>query len=177
MSTLYILNAANLYVGDHDPTNSKHLSIQELKLPDLQEIFQDHHAGGARVQIEVEVGVAKLEPSFKLAGFDPAVMAEFGLGSRIKNVFTAYGEIIDRRSGKSIELKAIMEGRLGKVAPDAFQRGELVGNEYAINECTHYEVWWNGSEKLLWDFWTNEWRVDGVDQNAASNRILRIPRG
>ncbi|ELT47216.1 phage major tail tube protein [Brucella intermedia] len=176
MSTLYILEAANLFCGDADPTNSKHLAIQELKLPDLQAIYQDHHAGGARVQIEIEVGIQKLEPTFKLAGFDPAVMTQFGLGSKIKNVYTAYGEIKDRRTGGSIEMKAIMEGRLGRVAPDAFQRGEVAANEYAINELTHYEIWWGGSEKLFWDFWTNQWRIDGVDQNEATNRILRIPR-
>src|SRR5438445_9263397 len=99
MSTLFILNASNLFVGDHDPTNSKHLALMELKLPDLQEIYQDHHAGGARMQIEIEVGVQKLEPTFKLVGFDPALLSEFGLGSKIKNIFTAYGEIIDRRTG------------------------------------------------------------------------------
>ncbi|RWX72605.1 phage major tail tube protein [Mesorhizobium sp. M2A.F.Ca.ET.039.01.1.1] len=176
MSTLFILNASNLFVGDHDPTNSKHLSLMELKLPDLQEIYQDHHAGGARVQIEIEVGVQKMEPTFKLVGFDPALLAEFGLGSKIKNIFTAYGEIIDRRTGQSLEIKAIMEGRLGKVAPDAHQRGEVAANEYAINEMSHYEVWWNGQEKILWDFWTNTWRIDGVDQNEATNRILRVPR-
>lgn len=174
--TLYILEAANLFCGDHDPTKSKHLSLQELKLPDLQAIYQDHHAGGSRVQIEIEVGVQKLEPTFKLAGFDPDLMSEFGLGSKIKNIFTGYGQIVDRRTGRSIELKTIMEGRLGKIAADAFQRGEVVANEYAINEMTHYEIWWGGQEKLYWDFWNNQWRIDGIDQNADANRILRIPR-
>ncbi len=82
MSTLYILEAANLFCGDDDPSNSKHLAIQEFKLPDLQAIYQDHHAGGARVQIELEVGIQKFEPTFKLAGYDPDLLAQFGLGSK-----------------------------------------------------------------------------------------------
>ncbi len=82
----------------------------------------------------------------------------------------------DRRTGASIELKAIMEGRLGRVAPDAFQRGEVSANEYAINELTSYQLWWNGTEKIFWDFWTNQWRINGIDQNETTNQILRIPR-
>ena len=66
MSTLYVWEAANLFVGDEDPTKSKHLQIMSLKFPTLEEILQEHHAGGARVQIEIEVGIRKLEPTFKL---------------------------------------------------------------------------------------------------------------
>lgn len=174
-ATIYVMEAVNLFVGDHDPTASKHLTIQEMKLPTLQAIYADHHAGGALVQIEIELGIQKLEPTFKLAGVDPALLREFGLGSRLKNVFTAYGKIIDKRAGRAIEAKSIMEGRLGKIEPDAFQRGELMGHEYAINEITHYELWFDEKEMIVWDFYTNTWRVNGVDENADTNRILRIP--
>ena len=35
MSTLYVWEAANLFVGTEDPTKSKHLKIMSLKLPSL----------------------------------------------------------------------------------------------------------------------------------------------
>lgn len=175
MSTVYLMTAANLFVGDHDPTKSKHLTLAELKLPDLQAIYADHHPGGGLVATEFEVGVNKLEPTFKLNGVDPDLLTEFGLGSRIRNRFTAYGEIIDQRSGRSIESKAIIEARLGRVAPDTFQRGELQGHEYSMNSVVRYELWFDGQSKIEWDFFTNVWRVNGIDQNAETNRILRIP--
>jgi hypothetical protein len=42
------LEAANLFCGDHDPSaeNSNHLTIQNLKLPGLEENNSDHTAGG-----------------------------------------------------------------------------------------------------------------------------------
>jgi P2 family phage contractile tail tube protein len=172
--TFYLMEAVNLFAGDHDPTKSKHLTISELKLPDLQEQFADHHAGGALVEVEFAVGVAKLGPTFKLNGFDPDLLAEFGLSSRYRNTFTAYGLIRDQRTGRAIESKAIMEGRLGRVAPDAFQRGEMQGHEYAINGVVHYELWFDGSPQIEWDFFTNLWRVNGQDQLAVENRILRV---
>lgn len=173
-ATIYVMTAVNLFCGDHDPSNSKHLTLSELKLPDLQGIYADHHAGGAIAAIEVELGVQKLESTFKLNGIDPALMTQFGLGSKSKNVFTAYGVVVDKRTGRNIESKAIIEARLGRVAPDAFTRGELMGHEYALNEITHYELWFDGSEKIAWDFFENLWRVDGVDQNADANSIMRI---
>lgn len=173
--TIYLMEAATLFVGDHDPTKSKHLTLTELKLPDLQEAYSDHNPGGGPVAIELPVGIEKLEPTFNLAGFDPDLLVEFGLNTRYRNRFTAYGVIRDQRTGKAMESKAIIEARLGRVAPDAFQRGEMHGHEYAMNSVVHYELWFNEAPKIEWDFFTNLWRVNGIDQNADVNRILRIP--
>lgn len=173
-ANFYIMEQANLFAGDHDPTASKHLTLTELQLPAMNEIFQDHHPGGSLFQIEVGLGVEKLLPTFKLAGMDPDMLSLFGLGSKAKRNFTAYGVIRNKRTGEALESKAIIEGRLGKIEAEAFQRGEMMGHDYAINEVTHYELWWAGAEKFYWDFWTSEWRVDGVSQVTDENRILRI---
>ena len=175
MSTIYVMEAANLFAGDHDPTASKHLTLAELKLPTLQEMYQDHHAGGSRVQIEVAVGIQKLEPTFKLAGWDPELLTRFGLGTRDARVFTAYGVVRDKRTGVAYEAKAVIEGRLGKIEPEAFKRGELMGHDYSINEVMHYELWFGEKEKLFWDFFSGDWRLDGTSQIDDERRILRIP--
>ena len=174
MSTLYVFAAANLFVGDDDPTKSKHLVIQELKLPALQGQYQDHMPGGAPVGVEIETGINKLEASFKLVGFDPDTLQMFGLGSRVRHTYTAYSVITDRRTGRRIERKAIIEGRLGKVEEDTFKKGDLVATDYAINEIWHYEVWFDKQEMLYWDFASNVLRIRNVPQNAEDNQILRI---
>lgn len=172
-----IWQAANLFVGDHDPSQSNHLVLEELKLPSLEEMTQEHHAGGAMVQVEFGVGVKKLEPTFKLKGFNSHVFRQFGLGTNVRRVFTAYQAFQDKKTGRFIENKAVLEGRLGKIEGDAGKRGELLGHEYAITEVMHYEVHFDGVEHLYWDFFTNTWRVDGVSQYGDINSILRIPGG
>lgn len=174
--TIYTLTAVNLFCGDHDPENGKHLTLAELKLPDLQAIYADHMAGGAPMGIEVEVGFNKLEPTFKLNGFDPELLSQFGAGGSAgyRRRYTAYGNLRDERSGRDIPVRSIIEGRLGRVAPDAFQKGELQGHEYAINSVVHYEVWFDDREKLYWDFFTRDWRVDGEEQFLAERRNLGI---
>ncbi len=177
MSNIYIMEAANLFCGDEDPTASKHLTLTELQLPNLQEMYQDHHPGGSRVQIEVAVGIEKLEASFKLAGWDPDLLTQFGLGAAARKKFTAYGAIRDKRNGISIEARAVIEGRLGAASPAAFQRGEMQGFDYTISEILHYELHFAGAEKYYWDFFTADWRVDGLSQNGDERAILRIPNG
>ena len=177
MSKLYVMEAANLFCGDHDPTASKHLTLEELALPALEEIFADHHPGGSRVAIEVAVGIQKLTPTFKLAGWDPDLLSQFGLGAQASKAFTAYGVIRDKSTGEALEAKAVIQGRLSKVEPDAFQRGEMMGHDYAIGEVLRYALHIGGQERLYWDFFTTEWRVGGVAQNDDERRILRIPTG
>ena len=169
------MEAANLFCGDHDPAASKHLTLTELGLPALQEMFQDHHPGGSRVQIEVPVGIQKLEPTFKLAGWDAAVLTQFGLGSKVTNTYTAYGLLRDRMTGTAKQAKAVMRGRLGKVEAEGFQRGELQSHDHTINAMVHYELWIGGRESVYWDFFSTEWRIDGVSQNDDERSMLQLP--
>jgi len=41
----------------------------------------------------------------------------------------------------------------------------------------HYELWFADKEKLYWDFFSTDWRIDGVSQNDDERRILRVPTG
>lgn len=173
-SKFYLMEAVNLFAGDHDPSNSKHLTLEEFKLPDLQEMFQEHLPGGAPVQVEFAVGIQKLEPTFKLKGFDPDLLTQFGLGGKKLTRFTGYGVMRDQRSGEAVQSIATIEGRLGKVAPDAYKRGELTGHEYAINQVMHYELSFGGRELIYFDFFTNALRIGGVDQMGETNQMLGI---
>ena len=177
MSNIYVMEAANLFCGDEDPTASKHLTLTELQLPNLQEMFQDHHPGGSRVQVEIALGIEKLEANFKLAGWDPQVLAQFGLGARARKKYTAYGSVRDKRNGTALEAKAIFEGRLGTANAEGYKRGEVQHFDYAISEIMHYELYFEGNEIYYWDFFTTDWRVNGTSENADERSILRIPNG
>ena len=174
-ANLYVMEFANLFCGDHDPNNSKHLTLEEITLPDLAATHQSHHPGGSMFEIEVQTGIGKLTSTFKLKGWDPGLLAQFGLGTSEKNIYTAYGVIRDKKTGKVLEAKAVFEASLGKVTADAFKRGDSMGHTYALHEFTHYELTFGGDEVLYWDFWTNEFRTGGIDRNAEINRLLRIP--
>lgn len=174
MSDLLITEAVNLFCGNDEPDKSKHLTLTELQLPTLAETMADHRPGGGTAGIEVPLGVEKFGATFKLNGEDPDLMVHFGLGGRANKVYTGYGSIVSKRTGAVTQMKTVMEGRLGRVTPDAFQKGQLKGHDYMIGAIMHYELFHDDRELIYFDFFSNTWRVDGVDQNAATNRALNL---
>jgi P2 family phage contractile tail tube protein len=174
----YIFEGVNMFVGDDGPDNSKHLTLESVKLPDLEETSQEHFGGGAVGAIMVGgLGLKALEVGFKCKGFDPQLKSHFGLGAASKRriPFTIYGAYRDLQGGDVLEMKAIAEGRLASIAGDDMKRGELQGFDYKITEILRYRMYFGNKEKLFYDYFNSEWRVDGVSQNAEVNNILRIP--
>jgi uncharacterized protein len=169
---MLIQEAANLFCGDHDPSASKHLTLSEIQLPTLEEMFADHHAGGSKVKIEIPVGIEKMESSFKLVGHDASLLSQFGLGATALKKFTAYASLRDQRDGTLKKHMVILQGRLGKIEGEAGKRGELQHHDYAIKGIVHYEQHIDGQEKVYWDFFSGDWRIDGVEQNADERAIL-----
>lgn len=176
MATIYMLEAVNLFMGDHDPGASNHLELEELKLPEPSIKASEHTPGGGVMTVDFSMNVLeKLEPTFKLRGFNPDRLKQFGLNTPYRHIFTAYGVIRDKRSGRATEAKAVIEAKIGKVAPDGFKRGDDFGHEYTMQEVVSYALSVGDSEVFSVDFFTNIYRVGGVDQFADVNRILRVP--
>src|SRR5690242_12917884 len=133
MAHVYIIEAANLFCGAEDLGSSKHLTLRDLKLPTMEEKNAEHHPGGSLFAIQIGgLGFNALAATFRLVGFDPDMLALFGLGSRLHHRYTAYGVVRDKLTGTAVQSKAIMEGRLQRVEPDAFNRGDLHGEAYGI---------------------------------------------
>jgi Bacteriophage tail tube protein len=185
-NTVYTMESANLICGDisakTSPGISTHLVLQELKLPTLEENYVDHTPGGAAVGIEIPSHINKLEATFNLAGWDPDVMVFLGRETRFHQRFTAYGLIRDRRSSAALQCVAIMEGRIGRVNPTAFSKGNMMSHEFSIKSIVSYQLFMQRTtedpllrEIYSWDFFTSIKRIDGVDLNDDMVRLLAIP--
>jgi phage tail tube protein FII len=191
--TIYVMESANLICGDTagpagtgsgtaSPGISTHLILQELKLPGLEENYVDHTPGGVMVGIEIPTHINKLEATFNLAGWDPDVMTFIGQNDPFYQRFTAYGLIRDRRTSEALQSVAIIEGRLGRVNPTAFSKGNLMAHEYSIKSIVHYELWMQldpgnstPSEVYWWDFFTSRLRVGQEELTDDLVRVLAIP--
>jgi P2 family phage contractile tail tube protein len=172
-SHFYVMEAVNLFCGVDD-VKGRHLTLTSLKLPTLQEKYQDHMPGGGPADIEVATGIQKFEAGFNTNGEDAELLRLFGLGARSRQTFTALGAMRSKRTGELVQSKAILEARLGTVAPDDFQRGELRGYEYSLNEILRFELHQGADELFFFDFFENIVRVGGVGVNDDVNRLLRI---
>ncbi len=176
MSDLIINESFNLFVGDAGPDNSKHLILKNLKLPEFEELTQQHHSGGALGAIDVAgLGHKELMCSFKETGWDPQTMSQFGIGGRVSYPYTAYGNARSKATGTAVPIKAVMFGRMSKISWPELKRGDLMEVDHEIKELLHYELYVGNQQKFYWDWATSTWMVDGVVQNQDELTNLAIP--
>lgn len=176
MSTIMIVEAMNLFCGDHDPSASNHLSLETMKLPDLEMGSMEHRPGGGPMAINFTMAnVNALESSFKLKGIDPNRLTLFGLGSNKRRKFTGYGVVRDKRTNDEKEAVVIMEGVLARIGGGEFSKGNGMDFDYAIREIVSYKLTIDADPVYDLDVFLPKFIIGGVDQLEASNRILRIP--
>lgn len=183
-SNVLVLEAANLFAGDNVASQSNHLRLLELKLPELNENYAEHTPGGAPIAISVDMQFAPLEASFTLAGWQPEIYA---LLRRDKyrsdqtwptdqTTFTAYGLLRDRMRGCALEAKTIIRGMLGRINATPYHRGEVHMHEYAIRGITFYELFVQNVRLYHWDFFEKTAMPQVIENNEAQN-VMRTLLG
>lgn len=173
-STIYHMDSANLFIGDEDPTNSLYLVLKNIKLPGLEEIKKEHLGGGALGKVSMGMGaIEALVMTFNLDGFTPDVLSRF-MSPLGRLNYTIRGNVRDFFEQKDIEVKAILQGRMTKVEMSEFDRDKGLDTSYEITENVHYELYFDGQEKIYFDLRTGRMRIDGVEVNRQRNINLGI---
>ena len=164
MADILLLQDVALYMGDADPTKSKHLQLTSMALPTLETETAEHMPGGGVMGVEFGMGILKpLKPTFKLAGFDEESFKLFKIGTGQVDTFTGYGVIVSKQAGKRLQAKTIIRGTIGKIGPDEFERSKMFGHDHSIIEVTRYELHVGGKEWWYVDFWTSTIRRFGSE--------------
>lgn len=171
---LILQEAATLAAGDVGPDNIKWQQLESIQLPDLEEMSESHQGGGSVGEVEWgNLGIKALAPTFKLKGWDPQVMALFG--ARTRTPWTVRGALRNKQTQVAIGVRAILYARLGKISPDAFERGKLLSHDHQMLEVVHYELYFDEKEMVYWDHFEPAWRVNTIDLLADQRRLLALP--
>lgn len=183
---IYTMESANLVCGDNNageaqPGTSTYLTLRQLKLPNMEENYVEHVAGGAIAGIEIFTHMNRLEATFTLAGWQPRVMGLLARGNQSREAqrYTAHGVIREQRTGRPMKALATMWGRLGAANPTAFRRGDLMEHEFSIKGITHYELAMQEAAGAMtqiyyWDYFENRLVVDGFNVYAQENAMLGL---
>jgi uncharacterized protein len=170
--SLFIMDAANLFVGDDDPTKGEFLALKSIKLPDLKEKTKDHDGGGAAMSLSFGMRmIEKPELTFKLEGFNLRTMTKFMPGEPTN--YTVRGNVRDLQTLEDIPAVAVVRGRMQSVSLGEFSRDQGVETDYMIGEVTLYSLTIGGIEKYNFDYFSGlaGVRVDGrpLFGTAATN--------
>jgi len=165
MSDLLLLETANVFIGKHDPTKSKHLQVASVTLPTLEAVTVEHQAGGAPMGVKWNMGAVKaLEPKFKLIGFDREAHRAAGINSGRVETFTYRGSMRRKSDGAELETVAKFKGCMGTMTPDEFSASKELGHDHMLSEVTYYRLAIGGEEWVLFDFFRATVRRFGADE-------------
>jgi P2 family phage contractile tail tube protein len=151
--SLFVMDMATIMVGDDNPNNLNHLTIESITLPVMSEKTVDHAAGGAVMEIKIGMSMLEaLELSFKMKGLNPSVAVKFGMGQLVRLNYTIFGNVRDVLEDRLIPARVKVRGRMVKLDQGEFSRESGVSEDYMINEILKYEAYFDNQEKFYFDF-------------------------
>lgn len=165
MAGLYIMDMATIMVGDDQPDNLNHLTLQSVQLPTLEEVTSDHTPGGSIMGLNIGMSMLNaLELTFGMKGLNPDTSRKLGVGQPRRLNYTIRGNIRDVREDRNFAGKAVVKGRMATITPSEFARESGVDESFIIKEIVGYELYLDGVERFYFDFFRGPAgaRVDGV---------------
>jgi len=142
------------------PDTSRAVTIEKLTIPPIKFVTAGHNPGGGVMEVNfTQPRIEALEPAFSVKGVDREIFTGLGEIDR----WTFAGAYRDKKTGKDIPGRAIIEGAITEWEPDESDPNEFQGCSHAFNEVTHFELSINGEELWYIDFWERIIRRDGID--------------
>lgn len=137
--------------------------IDELQLPTLSIMEEDHRAGGMDAPVGIDLGMEKLEASFTLSSAAKEALARFGIVGETQ--FTARGSV-ESLDGTSEAVAAQMRGKVKAIEPGSWQGGQKATTAYNLS-LTYYRYEQGGRVLHEIDVINMIRIIDGVDVLAA----------
>lgn len=167
-NNFYVLQAVDVRRAT-EAGSSRAITISKLTLPAVKFITADHTPGGSVMTVDFTLPrIEALEPAFEAKGIDLEIFAGMGEVDR----WTFAGAYREKRTGKVIPCRAIIEGAVVEWEPDDSDPTELQGCNYAFKEVTHYEFIMDGKELFYVDDWERVLRLNGQDRFAEIRNAL-----
>lgn len=139
----------------------------EVKVPQPKRMMADYKGLGMVGRIEIPVGFDKLDGSIKWSSFDPTTITQLGssTGAQLISVMADLQTL--SASGEISESPVIMNwtALTKDMGPLDFKAQELVEYESAFT-VYHVELYVAGVQLYLYDAFSNQYVVGGVDQLA-----------
>ena len=146
--------------------------VPSLTLPKLTVKTEAHRGGGMAGEIEMDMGLEKLEASWTSTGVRREMMKYFGLSDQ-----TGYNAVFRGAfkglKGQITPVIATLRGMLKEVDPGDWKAGDKAEMKYAM-AVTYYKLEIDGRVMYEIDMVNAVRVIDGVDQLAAERSALGL---
>ncbi len=144
---------------------------EEVNPPKLTIKTEEMRAGGMDAPATIDMGMEKLEASFTLAEYDPAILKQFGIVSGNAVQLTLRGALTDDES--TIPLTIKLRGMYTEMDMGKFGAGEK-GQLQCSMACRYYSLEIDGKTLIEIDVDNMTRVIDGVDKLAEIRDALGI---
>jgi len=149
--------------------------VDEITLPNLQRKFEEIRPGGFNAPVDTDMGMQKMESSFKLHEVAARILKKFGIAAVDGVALRFLGAAVSDGGDASTDaIEVIMRGRYsGLELPSGYKAGEsgmlsvsasLVYFKYVVNDETLIEI----------DIINMVEKVNGEDRLAAQRAALGL---
>ncbi len=144
-------------------------TVSKVQLPKLGRKFEEYRADVMAGPVEIDLGSDKLQASFTLEEYLPAVLDDWGVCNHkaVKLELKASAESDDCQVDP---VRAVMWGRWRELDPGEWESGKSSQSRVEIS-LSHYEYHHNG-EKVFIDMEMGVERSGGVDRTAARRAAI-----
>jgi P2 family phage contractile tail tube protein len=163
-----ILKNFNLYVDGRGYAGN----VDEVQLPTLNIVEEDFRAGGMDAPIAIDMGMEKLEATFKVSKFDRNLILQWGVsnGASVPLVLRGALEDLDG-TVQAVVVKLV--GRIHSLEMDAVTPGAKAGMSFKLAALSYSYT--QDSETLIDIDVRNMKRIiGGVDRLAAQRRAIGL---
>lgn len=161
-----ILKNFNLYVDGRGYAGN----AEEVQLPALNVTGEDYRAGGMDAAIEIDMGMEKLEASFKLSKWESNIDSLFRSPGQVPMTFRGALEDLDG-TVKPVVVK--MLGKIHGIEPDAATPGAKASKTYRV-PLVSYSYTIDGRVVHDIDVRNMKCVIDGTDRLAAQRKAIGL---
>lgn len=161
-----ILKNFNLYVDGRGFAGN----VDEVQLPALSIVGEDYRAGGMDAPIELDMGMEKLESTFKVSKFDENLDKLLSTGGFINLTFRGAVESMDG-AVKAAVIK--MTGKIHSIETDTATPGAKTAKTYRV-PLVSYSYSLDGDTIHDIDVRNMKRVIGGVDRLAAQRRAIGL---
>jgi len=163
-----IFKNCNLFVDGHGYAGQ----VTELTPPKLEIKTEDFKAGGMDGSVPIDMGMEKLEASFKLISFTKEMLTLWGLKQGGFVPFTIKGAL-ENQTGEIIPLNMKLRGKIKTLDFGNFTAGEKA--ELSINiDVVYYELSHNNEVIHEIDIENTVRIINGIDQLEQTRSALGV---
>ncbi|MBX9860651.1 MAG: phage major tail tube protein [Sphingomonas sp.] len=147
--------------------------IPEVTLPPIKVKGESYRGGGMLGEVDIDMGLEKLEAEVKYGGIVRGVMRRQGLIGVAGSMLRFVGAYQEEGIGGILAAECVMRGKLMELDPGNAKAGD--NTEWTGKYTLSYLKWTlNGRVEVEIDVINNVYIVDGIDRMAGIRAALQL---